>query len=228
MKQMSNVFTHRGISTFESLHMDEDLMDRIIEDMVQNAGILSPIKHWHLVEANDYKDTDSVDSSIRDSYDDKFKKQYENAAAMLDAWIGCVGKQELSEPSRLQKEYLDEIDTLGLCNHLNDNDIAYVDRDYTTISDVNIINAALEMTPGDTKYVLEVGGGYGRVSEAIMNVLSGIRYVMLDAVPGTLLYSYEYLVKMLPNKNIGYYYNGDAFDLEKYDLYIMPAWHFHN
>lgn len=49
---------------------------------------------------------------------------------------------------------------------------------------------------------------------------------MLDAVPGSLLFSYLYLRHQFPQKKIGYYYNGDPLDLEAYDLYICPSWHF--
>lgn len=59
-----------------------------------------------------------------------------------------------------------------------------------------------------------------------MNVAKGLKYVLVDAVPGSILYSYEYLKKTLADKKIGFYYLDDEFDLDFYDVYIIPAWHF--
>lgn len=59
-----------------------------------------------------------------------------------------------------------------------------------------------------------------------MNVFDDVKYVLLDAVPGSLIYSYNYLMRQLGDKRVGFYYNNDEFDLNKFDIYIMPSWHF--
>jgi len=40
------------------------------------------------------------------------------------------------------------------------------------------------------------------------------------------MFSYLYLKEQFPDKKIGYYYNDDPFDMEQFDLYICPSWHF--
>ncbi len=52
--------------------------------------------------------------------------------------------------------------------------------------------------------VLEVGGGYGRLARAFLGLWpsSGIQYILVDAVPSSLLSAYEYLTKTTNHCNI--------------------------
>jgi hypothetical protein len=73
--------------------------------------------------------------------------------------------------------------------------------------------------------ILEVGGGYGRLCEGIMNVFGNqTTYLLADSVPVSIMYSYLFLRKTLPNKKIGLYYSSANVNIEDYDCYIVPTW----
>jgi hypothetical protein len=98
--------------------------------------------------------------------------------------------------------------------------------DLGSIMDIDYIYSFRRRAPEVTT-VLEVGGGYGRLAEAMFNVFGGsLRYVLVDAVPGSLFYARRYLARACPEIRIGSYYDGDAFDLDRFDCYILPTWHF--
>jgi len=224
-------FTHRKKGDFERLNLDQALMRKIVDDMRNHAGKLLPINHWHLVQKGE--DTDDLavpDSSVADLYDRAMEEQYYNAEKMLDAWIGCIGMRALSDQEAEKNAFfIEKIDYIGLYDHIRKNGLDTYDyrlRDMSTIAEVNLLYAGLGQSSENPVYMMEVGGGYGAIAEAVMNVISGVKYVMLDAVPGSILYSYEYLKSMLSDKKVGFYYLGDRFDLEQFDVYIIPAWHF--
>ena len=225
MQVVGNVITKRKSGDFDNLKINKQLLKCIVEDMKENAGMLSPIKHWHLVNS-DEEQNEIPTENIADKYEGDFDEQYESAEKMLDAWIGCEGLKKLTlEDIKRHEKYLKGIDKLGLINSLklSENVYDYKKRDIASIVEMNELN---EICTENHAYMLEVGGGYGRTAEAVMNIFSDVKYVMVDAVPGSLLYAYEYLSLELPNKKVGFYYKNDEFDMEKYDIYIMPAWHF--
>ncbi|MDD3142450.1 MAG: putative sugar O-methyltransferase [Lachnospiraceae bacterium] len=230
MKICSKEFTNRQKGDFEKLCMDSSLMKKIITDMQKYAGSLSPLNHWHLVEKEEgIIDTDMPDEKIVSAYDSTFEEQYASAQTMLDAWIGSVGLQDISlEEKEGYNQFNTCLDYAGLYSDMIKNtfgDKDYKNRDLGTVAEIEMIAASLKSRDQET-YILEVGGGYGRVAEGLCNCIEKIKYVMVDAVPGSILYSYEYLKTELPDKKIGFWYLGDEFDLEKYDIYIIPAWHF--
>jgi hypothetical protein len=49
---------------------------------------------------------------------------------------------------------------------------------------------------------------------------------MVDAVPASLVYARDYLRAACPDARIGFYYDDDASEIENFDCYIAPAWHF--
>lgn len=231
MKIKNKQFTYRKKGDFEKLHLDAALLKKIVNDMKLHAGKLLPINHWHLVDKKE--DTDDLavpDISVADLYNDTMQEQYRNAERMLDAWIGCTGMQSLTdEEAEKNNHFLNEVDAIGIYHYIRQHAWETYDyrvRDLSTIAEMNLLYAGLKQAAEDSAYVLEVGGGYGRMAEAVMNVIAGVKYVMLDAVPGSILYSYEYLKQMLTDKKVGFYYLGDPFDLEQFDVYIIPAWHF--
>lgn len=230
MRFVSKQFTKRRAGDFAKLSLDKDMMHKIVDDLQQNAGALSPNNHWHLVnKENEEDDTNIPDASIAEKYDDKFMSEYESAEKMLDVWIGCVGLKNISKESlESNKKFIEDVDSLGIYEQViqSFDEYDYKERDLSTIAEANIIFQILNQNLSETKYVLEIGGGYGRIAEALMNIAEGIKYVMVDAVPGSILYSYEYLKYILPDKKVGFYYNNDAFDLDCYDIYIIPAWAF--
>lgn len=233
MELVNKQFTNRRPGDFEKISLDRELLKKIVEDMRSNASFLSPLNHWHLVEKDENVDALEVpDSSVADLYDQSMTEQYNSAEKMLDAWIGCTGMKELSkEDMEAKNNYIDNVDVIGIFDFIKKNNFEEFDykaRDLDTIADINMIYAGLERTSGTVgdKLILELGGGYGRVAEAMMNITEGVKYVMIDAVPGSLLYAYKYLQRMLPNKKVGLYYLDEEFNLDKYDVYIIPSWHF--
>ncbi|MBF4253687.1 putative sugar O-methyltransferase, partial [Vibrio anguillarum] len=89
------------------------------------------------------------------------------------------------------------------------------------------INIFSKNSRDKTFNICEVGGGYGRLARVFSNFYKGsVKYVLVDSVPVSIMFSYQYLVDQCPEAKIGFYYNGDEFDLDKYDIYIVPSWHF--
>ena len=157
----------------------------------------------------------------------------------MDPIVGCIGLQNLSQETLLwYLDFFKEIDHLNISpqyftetGDLKDESNNLIVADLGSIVDVNLINIYLRKET-DSINIIEVGGGYGRLAEVFFNVaasekstINKVKYVLVDAVPATLMYAYKYLVKALPNIKIGFYYNGDDFNLDKFDCYIAPSWY---
>lgn len=48
--------------------------------------------------------------------------------------------------------------------------------------------------------------------------------MLVDVVPATLVYAYEYLTRCNPALRVGFFYHDDPFGLDRYDCYIVPTW----
>lgn len=236
MQLKSKQFTNRKAGVFENLELDQTLYLKIVQDMCENGGQLIPTNYWIMVDQT-YAEKSSEDADLTAIPDSSSAQTYSEAAInvpmekILDNWIGCMGMQSISEEDLKKNEkFLRNTDWIGIFDYICQQGLKeydYKSIDLATIAETNIILASLlRNNPDGEKRILEVGGGYGRIAEALNNIASGIKYVLIDAVPASILYSYEYLRKMLPEKKVGFYYCGDSFDLEKWDVYIVPAWHF--
>lgn len=234
MKKVNNLMHTRDKDKFQTLNEDRSLFQKIIEDMAKNAGDLSPIIHWHLVEKTQEEldnRTEKVNAEIYSRYEkDSYLNNFSSSNNFLSSWIGCVGMNAIDEDTFAHyDEFLNEIDHLNLYTDLRKDSNSMYDwkiTDLGSVIDLNLISAFYEGDKPKT-HVLEVGGGYGRLCEAILNIYQGqIKYVMVDSVPGSIMFSYLYLKDSFPDLKIGFYYNNDDFDMEKYDLYIVPSWHF--
>lgn len=218
---------YRKPDTFTQIQGDFDLFQKIVADMIANGGFLAPIAHWHMVDKNEEEleaDKQYIDVS-QDRYEEAYIKQYQDSSRFLDAWIGDFGHKKWTEEQlAFWKPFLEQVDTLKLFEDVQ----SHPERDwiYTDLSTILNINVLSAFAPDSATHILEVGGGYGRLAEAALNVFEGIKYVMLDAVPGSLLFSYLYMKHQFPDKKIGFYYNGDPLDMDAYDVYICPSWHF--
>lgn len=224
------IITRRKANELASISIDKVIFEKIVDDMDNNAGRLSPLNHWHLVEKKE-SDIDDGEASegIVDRYNDNFYEQFSSAEEMMDAWVGSEGlKQLVEEDIKYNEDYLNKVDCLGMLSHIKQtrNKYSYIKSDISTIVQLNALSAIMKTGDIVNPYIIEVGGGYGRLAEAVMNIIEGARYVMLDAVPGSLYYAYKYMKRMLPDKKVGGYYYGDEFDLDKYDVFILPSWHF--
>jgi hypothetical protein len=73
--------------------------------------------------------------------------------------------------------------------------------------------------------VVEVGGGFGRLVEALRYIASlQVEYVLVDAVPGSMMFAYLYLRKHYPELRIGLSYAGDVYAAGQWDVFIMSSW----
>ncbi len=231
MKRRSFIRTISG-DPFD-INADRLLFDKIIEDMDKNSGPFRPAPIWDVGGQDILPKSPQQELKAEGFSEDRFQKHYSNMKQMLDPWIGCTGLQNISpEFVSLFLDFIKEIDFLNIVptyfgpdGSLKEEAKQLIIADLGSMVDVNLIDAYASPTEAIT--VIEVGGGYGRLAEALINVYdSNIKYVLVDAVPASILYSYQYLKKTFPNLRIGFYYNKDQFDLEHFDCYIVPAWHF--
>ncbi|MFY2509943.1 putative sugar O-methyltransferase [Vibrio pectenicida] len=192
---------------FQTIKRDSELEEKITQDMKENAGVFFPHSHW-----------DNVNSSFINSKDDSL-------TSLLDDFIGSEGLKPIDKQQRtLYEKYFEAVDNLNLRFHLDDGAIA---TDYGSVMDINLINTFSKNYRDGTFKVCEVGGGYGRLARVFSNFYKdAVKYVLVDSVPVSIMFSYLYLSDQCPDAKIGFYYNGDDFDLDKYDIYIIPSWHF--
>lgn len=223
------------------LEGDKSLFDKIVADQEKYSGPLRPAPNWDLEigghQGNQYFNAMQTGQSITaESYsDEQYFKKFSSLQKMMDPFVGVTGLQGVNqEVIQEYYDYLLNIDHLQILpNYFEPNgDIkgqanGLLITDLGSIVDVNLISAFLNPAAGAC-WMLEVGGGYGRLAEVFLNMYADgdIKYVLLDAVPAALMYAYLYLSKIFPHKRIGSYYKDDPFDMELFDCYIMPAWHF--
>jgi putative sugar O-methyltransferase len=217
---------------------DRLLWNRIVSDLMQHAGELAPAEHWVTLESQASEDhfshraRPSTPEQLHASYlSDTYWQRFATLEAMLDPFVGCEGMQALdAERLEAYTPFLNVIDHLGLLYPLLNNlpGGEFLVTDLGSIIDLNLMTYPLQATFTDTpRHILEVGGGYGRLAEAYLQHFGhGGCYVLLDAVPSALMYAYLYLRQRFPHKRIGFYYHDDPFDLDAYDAYVMPVWHF--
>jgi len=222
---------------------DLDVFRAIVDDMNKNAGKLRPEANWDIERGG--KDGGqyfrehvlSGKESVKSDWqfdDEHFQKHFSSLKLMMEPWVGCTGKTTATLAAvRKYQRYLDTIDHLGLLEYyfdragnLREGLMPLMVTDLGSIMDVNLITWMLK--DRDRLLIVEVGGGYGRLAEAFMNLFGPeqVRYVLIDAVPASLMFAHFYLENRLPNIRIGSYYQNDVFDLEKFPCYVIPAWHF--
>lgn len=224
-----------------SLEGDKKLFDQIVADQEKHAGNLRPGKNWDLEiggqNGEHYFHSQKSGETIEvGAYsDEKYLENFSSLRKMMDPFVGITGMQGIKED--VVQEYhtflkgIDHLDILPSYFEANGEMKSQASglmiTDLGSIIDVNLISSFLDPAAENCK-MLEVGGGYGRLAEAFFNVYGkeNIKYVLLDAVPASLMYSYLYLSKNFPDLRIGFYYHEDPFDMDLFDCYIMPAWHF--
>jgi hypothetical protein len=230
MKQAGTRIKTQAVDRAE-LVVDLDAFRPIVEDMKKNGGDHVPASGWVTLDSHWACDVsvarpDEVESTFTES---GVRDRFSSLEAMLAAWIGTG--QEPIVPATLEnyRRALATHDPLGLWRaNVEDPEVlrTLVTADLGSIMDVDFIHSFMQRQPEVTR-VLEVGGGYGRLAEAMLNVFGrSIRYVMVDAVPASLFYAKRYMAKACPQARVGSYYDGDPFDFEKFDCYVMPSWHF--
>lgn len=234
--QLINIYIKNNEPDSFDIYGDFQLFQKILEDMEANGGSLIPADNWGIEIGGHYggdyflgKDIERYES-IAKLYDER----YSSMKKMMDPWVGCTGMQPISP--KVIKDYwpfLKSIDYLGIINSYINEDGSLKESaknllitDLGTIIDLNLIY--LFSKQSNSIRILEVGGGYGRLAEAALKAFgpSQVKYVLVDSVPVSLIYAYKYLSHHFPDLNIGCYYEGHEFNLDKYDCFVIPSWHF--
>ncbi len=209
-------------------------------------------------------DPDDVPRAYRDAMFDAFYKTM--AGPLLSAWTGnglSADVFDVSNAARLAefKLILPFVDFLGLVPHSSDGldrwirTHSAVISDLESVLDVNLLLAHWDPDNDDDDddddddahanmrpmAVLELGGGYGRLAEALLNVVRRRRtaddamirvstYWLVDAVPASLLYCRQYLATAFPDLRVGFYLDdgaaaaAEADPLHAFDVYVTAAW----
>jgi len=209
---------------------------RIFADMRQSAGSFTPTPTWLLCKhPNEIETTDLSEILELADSDEVFQKEFSDLEQRMHGWIGDTNAQNILEDSARQlvdnyAAFLNDRDSLGLWTaNVSERSVAESLRvaDLGSIMDLTFLfTYAFDPARPITK-IVEVGGGYGRLAEAALNIFGkSIRYVLVDSVPVSLYYSKKYLESVCPDVRVGSYYDGDKFDLNEFDCYIIPAWYF--
>jgi hypothetical protein len=232
MQPLSRFFIRPGRLGRLDIAGDPALFRQILADLLDNAGPHAPSEHWMWVNDSRPEPGQAQLASLGSegaarTYFEKFSR----LNLLLDAWVGCTDMQRLDpERYRRYEDWCGSLDELGLLPqlkaHAADPDCAAMNTDLGTVVDLNLLYlCALKKAPRST--ICEVGGGYGRLAEGLLALFAGrVCCVMVDAVPGSLMYAYLYMKACFPELRIGSYYNGDVLDPEKWDCYVAPTWHF--
>lgn len=183
----------------------------IVDDLRANALHHAPAPVWEAAGGGA--------SSTPDAYD---------AANLLQPWLGFGAQPVTPEVLGWYYPYLKEIDRFGLVDRYFDDaetirpeGAGLMVADLGSIIDVNLATEHLDTSRPFS--VVEIGGGYGRLAEAFLNLFPGlVTWVLVDAVPSSLLYAGEYLRRACPEERIGSFYDGDR--LEDSDCFILPSW----
>ena len=207
---------------------DPDLLRLIADDLAENGGLTTPTANWLRLDAA-FSST-NADSDIRESFTyDQINKRMSSMDLMMSPWLGRQSKPAEGEPISRYASLMRSADPLNLWKANVDNTVIrsqLIEADLGTILDLNIIYSFVRTSRTPVR-LLDLGGGYGRIAEAALNVFGGtLKCVMVDSVPGSLVYAFDYLREACPEASIGSYYNGDTFDLDSFDCYIVPSWRF--
>ncbi len=196
--------------------LDREMLSRL-ETRAATAGILGPGPQWSF-------SSDHI-ASLRD---------------MIHAWVGW-GRLPVTATSAESIEttghsdfathvlrHVAQIDHLGLITP------SFVDHarkhqwlvaDLYSLMDVLELTAFLGATNGPKVRILEIGGGWGRLAEMMLKLFPGlVEYVMVDAVPISLVSAEAYLRHELPKASIGSFISGDIYQPGSFDLYFVPSW----
>jgi putative sugar O-methyltransferase len=162
-------------------------------------------------------------------------------ADMIHAWVGWGRLPVAAGPSEAyattgrtdfvanvlrylkQIDHLDLVDEAFLAHAVAHHWLA---ADLYSIMDVLELTAFLGSVSGPKVRILEIGGGWGRLAEMLLRLFPGkIEYVMVDAVPISLVSADAYLRRALPDAQIGSSALGDRYQPGSWDLFMAPTWH---
>lgn len=223
-----------------SIKGSRELFDRIVADQERFAGKLRPARNWDLPigghEGQRYFDSQNREGAFElEANTDDVYERFSSLGRMMDPFVGCTGLRNITTHAvEGYYAYLKGIDHLSILPNYFDEDGTPKDQakdllvtDLGSILDVSTITSFLDPTI-ERLHILEVGGGYGRLAEVFLNMYErgSVKYVLVDAVPASLMYSYLWLSDRFHDLHIGFHYRDDPFDMDRFDCYITPSWHF--
>lgn len=208
---------------------DYETFARIVDDMRDHGGDLVPASLWTTLDSDAPFEASGRSQFERAFSKASFEARFSSMQRMLQAWVGAGQRPIDDVQERNYALLLRDFDPLRLWK-TNIEDAAVrstlTNADLATIMDTTLLHSYLPKGRGRIR-ILEVGGGYGRLAEATLNLLGGRAcHVLVDAVPGSLYFADAYLRRACPEARIGSFYAGDPYDLDRFDAYVVPAWHF--
>jgi len=208
---------------------------RMFDDMRSSAGLFTPAATWLVCQfPENIKDQDLSRIVDAADSDEMFHREFSDLQRRMEGWVGYqTAKLDDKQMAPIVSGYatlLSWTDVLGLWQaNVENPEIASSLNvaDLGSMMDLNLLYVYSSEARQKITRILEIGGGYGRVAEAAFNVFEkSIRYVMVDSVPASLYYAKKYMERACPEIRVGSYYDGDAFDLNSFECYIIPSWHF--
>jgi putative sugar O-methyltransferase len=196
--------------------LDRAMLDRL-EPQAAIAGLLGPGPQWTFTTGH-----------------------LNTLGEMLEAWVGWGRLPLRSTPEEARRitgkgdfvpemvRYLKSIDHLGLIDaefaeHVMQHN--WLAADLYSVMDVLELTAFLGATTHPRFRIVEIGGGWGRLPEMLLRLFPGrVEYVMVDAVPISLVSAEAYLRAALPELQYGSFANGDDYQPGSYDVYFIPSW----
>ena len=191
--------------------MNQELLKAVYADMRAHQGLLTPAPNW--------------------SMDHFFPGlgRTPTFEEMMTTWVGAKMLKAANSPEVVDSfvPFIKGIDDLNMLPGVLHDRLGRV-CDLGTVIDMNMIFNYYQAQPGEgVKWVLEIGGGYGRLAEALLKMFDGYaKYVMIDAVPESMVYAYQYLSQAFPDKKVGLFQPDKHQAFEDYDCIIVPTWHF--
>ena len=166
---------------------DYRLFSAIVMDMRRRAGFLEPTAHWHNHNAGALANGGVVPAApiVYELDRSEFDERYGTLRHMLDAYIGGHGMTVATAADIEEyRRFLYAVDHLGLTNYDLDG-FCQAHRalvtDLGTLWDVNAVLGFVMPSEKDVIRIAEIGAGYGRLAEALHNVLAGrCRYTIVD------------------------------------------------
>jgi putative sugar O-methyltransferase len=202
------------MSSPADIALDLHLYQRILDDMEQYAGIHRPADIWQM------------DRLFPDS---KEKQQHPTFEDLVAPWTGTMARDRASKAQIAEcRAFLDANASGGwtfdrLAPVLLGTSPTWADL--RTMLDIGLVLNHFPHRKG-TMRIVEVGGGYGRLAEGFLRTLADVlTYVVVDVVPASLCFAYQYLTQRFPDRSIGFFYLDEPKDVEAYDCYVVPTWH---
>jgi putative sugar O-methyltransferase len=196
--------------------LDRELLHRL-EHHAATAGILGPGPQWAF-------GSDQI-TSLRDMIHAWVGWGRLPFTADADASLATTGNAQFIAHMLTYLKRIDHIDLISTEFVEHAAEFNWLAADLYSIMDALEITAFLGPTPGPKVRILEVGGGWGRLAEMMLALFPGmIEYVMVDAVPISLVSADAYLRHALPGAVIGNFARGDRYEPGAFDLYMIPSW----